>query len=101
VVVHRTLYRALLACLALLLVAGLSSAAGPAYRIGRWTVDGGGGTLRGGGYTLSGTAGQADAGQPLRGGGYTLGGGFWAGGEAASGPMDDHVFLPAVLRGAP
>ncbi len=100
-VVHRTLYRALLASLALLLVAALSSAAGPPYHIDRWTVDGGGGPLNGGGYTLSGTAGQADAGQVLSGGGYALGGGFWAGGEAASGPMDHHVFLPAVLRGAP
>ena len=42
------------------------------------TVDGGGGTSSGGGYTLSGTIGQPDAGA-LSGGGYTLLGGFWGG----------------------
>lgn len=41
-----------------------------------WTTDGGGGTSKGGSFGLSGTAGQADAGQ-MSGGSYTLTGGFW------------------------
>ena len=43
------------------------------YAITWWTVDGGGGTSAGGGYTLSGTIGQPDAGI-MTGGGYTLAG---------------------------
>ena len=59
-----------------------------------WTVDGGGGTSQSSGYTLSGTAGQADAGA-LSGGGYTLSGGFW-GGKVA--PDQHRIFVPVVLR---
>lgn len=43
------------------------------------TVDGGGGTSSGGGFTMSGTIGQPDASGPLAGGGFTLTGGFWPG----------------------
>jgi hypothetical protein len=66
------------------------------YDLSWWTVDGGGATLSiGGGYRLSGTAGQPDAGL-LEGGGYVLGGGFWRGGEV-SGHFYE-VFLPLVAR---
>ena len=41
-----------------------------------WTVDGGGGASAGGSYSLSGTAGQPDAGA-LSGGVFALHGGFW------------------------
>ncbi len=46
------------------------------FEISWFTVDGGGGTSTGGGFVLSGTAGQPDAGD-LAGGGFTLRGGFW------------------------
>lgn len=59
------------------------------------TFDGGGGTVAGGAYTLDGTIGQADAGS-LSGGGYTLNGGLWF--AATSGPLDQVVFLPLVLK---
>ena len=59
-----------------------------------WTVDGGGGTISGSGYTLEGTAGQPDAGQTLSGGGYTLGGGFWS----AGGALQFNVYLPVIVR---
>jgi hypothetical protein len=61
------------------------------YAITWWTVDGGGGTSTGGGYTLSGTIGQPDAGV-MGGGGYTLTGGFWG--------LDfsHYIFLPLILR---
>jgi hypothetical protein len=62
------------------------------YDLSWWTVDGGGGMLSGGGYTLGGTAGQPDAAM-WTGGGYTLAGGFW-GGVA----VEYHVYLPLVLR---
>ncbi len=42
-----------------------------------YTVDGGGGTSSGGGFTLTGTIGQPDAGA-MAGGTFTLAGGFWA-----------------------
>ena len=45
------------------------------------SIDGGGGTSAGSGYSLSGTIGQPDAGR-LSGGTYSLAGGFW--GVAAS-----------------
>ena len=48
------------------------------YTIDWFTIDGGGGTSSGGGYTLSGTIGQPDAGT-LVGGSYRLDGGFWGG----------------------
>lgn len=47
-----------------------------------FTIDGGGGTSSGGGFTLSGTVGQPDPGTAT-GGGFTLVGGFWPGATAA------------------
>ncbi|MEQ8771144.1 MAG: EF-hand domain-containing protein [Phycisphaerales bacterium] len=46
------------------------------YTIPSSTIDGGGGTLQGTTYTLSGTIGQPDAGL-LTGASYSLSGGFW------------------------
>jgi hypothetical protein len=47
------------------------------YDLSWWTVDGGGASgLTSGAYTLSGTAGQPDAGS-LASGDYDLAGGFW------------------------
>ncbi|CAG0932274.1 hypothetical protein TFLX_02514 [Thermoflexales bacterium] len=62
------------------------------YEITWYTVDGGGGTVSGGVYTLDGTLGQPDAGT-LIGGSYTLDGGYWHGSASAQ-----HVYLPLVLR---
>jgi hypothetical protein len=60
-------------------------------------VDGGGATFSsGGGYTLSGTVGQPDAGL-LVGGELTLGGGFWGGGVLAAMAYD--LYLPLAGRG--
>ena len=47
------------------------------FRIDWFTVDGGGGVSVGGGFSVSGTIAQADAGR-LSGGNYALEGGFWA-----------------------
>lgn len=56
------------------------------YEITWYTVDGGGAmNLAGGTYTLSGTAGQPDAGIQSQ-GSYSLSGGFWS------------IGLPDVLR---
>ncbi len=63
------------------------------YTIAWHTVDGGGGTSTGGGYTLDGAIGQPDAGQQS-GGAYTLAGGFWAGLVTA---VYD-LFLPLAIR---
>jgi hypothetical protein len=86
-----------LALAALLLLAPFVLAqSGAAYDLSWWTVDGGGGSGAGGGYTLMGTAGQPDAGG-LSSNGYTLNGGFWVG-ESREGGGAGRVYLPIVLR---
>jgi opacity protein-like surface antigen len=79
---------------ALLLGAAAAAAAvNSGYTLNWFSVDGGGGTSTGaGGYTVSGSIGQPDAGT-LSGGGYTLQGGFWGG--AAANPR---LYLPLVQR---
>lgn len=69
------------------------------YDLSWWTVDGGGGCLSiEGGYSLSGTIGQADAGA-LAGNDYILSSGFWPGGTLAGGSQ--RVYLPLVLSRSP
>jgi uncharacterized membrane protein len=79
----------------LLLLVSVALAQGD-YDISWFTVDGGGGNSIGGPYTLSGTAGQPDAGV-LSGGTYAVTGGFWVG---VAGPMPPTftLYLPLVLR---
>ena len=63
------------------------------YDLSWWTADNGGGNaVTAGSYTLSGTAGQPEAGT-LYGGSYSLAGGFW--GAASQGQL---LFLPIVRR---
>jgi uncharacterized repeat protein (TIGR01451 family) len=78
------------------LLAGLLglAAAAPAgaqtYELSWWTVDGGGVVgASNGPFTLSGTAGQPDAGPAQAGGTYTLAGGFWGATLPAGGPQAD------------
>ena len=59
-----------------LLLPGISFA--QSYSIDWYKISGGGGTSTGGGFSLSGTIGQHDAGGPMTGGNYSLTGGFWA-----------------------
>jgi len=53
-----------------------ASAFGQSYSIDWHTIAGGGGTSTGGGYSVSGTIGQPDAGT-MSGSNYSLAGGFW------------------------
>jgi len=86
---------ALLIILITVVLSGAASAGVLSYSLGWWKVDGGGGTSIGGGYTLSGTLGQADA-NVLTGGEYTLSGGFWPGGETV---VDyRYIHLPLILK---
>ena len=63
-----------------------------------WTVDGGGGTSKGGQFALSGTAGQPDA-AAMSGGPYTLGSGFWNGRvNGVSGGLGTNLYVPFVGR---
>jgi hypothetical protein len=48
------------------------------YSVDWFKVSGGGGTSTNGQYTLSGTVGEHDAGNPMTGGSYSLIGGFWS-----------------------
>lgn len=57
-------------------LAGATSALAQSYSIDWFTIDGGGGTSTGGGYSVSGTIGQPDAGVSSS-GNYSLIGGFW------------------------
>ncbi len=68
-------------CAAGALFAGASALGqvGPILDLSWNTIDGGGGTSTGSGFTLSGTIGQHDAGV-MTGGGYEIAGGFWPGG---------------------
>jgi len=59
-----------------LCILGLFSAPAQTYTIDWFTIDGGGGTITSGIYTVSGTIGQPDAGH-MSGGNFTLDGGFW------------------------
>jgi len=93
----RTWYGVLLVlALAALVSASALAAAEAGFDLSWWTVDGGGGASAGGGYALSGTIGQPDAGPRHSGGGYELAGGFWGETEPA-GPAPD-LYLPVVLR---
>ena len=63
-----------------------------------WTVDGGGGTSKGGQFALSGTAGQPDA-AAMSGGPYTLNSGFWNGRvNGVSGGLGTNLYVPFVGR---
>ncbi len=64
------------------------------YDLSWSSIDGGGGEIGGGTYTLNGTLGQFDAGV-LSGGSYTLSQGFWGGLTVLS---QFNVYLPLILR---
>lgn len=66
------------AFLAILATAIAVSAPAQNYSIDWFTMDGGGGASSGGGYSITGTIGQPDAGTTMTGGQYALVGGFWA-----------------------
>ncbi len=72
--------------------AGASTPLNAGYDLAWNTIDSGGDTSTGSGYTLMGTIGQADAGVLMT-GGYSLAGGFWA-----NGISQYQVFLPIVLK---
>jgi hypothetical protein len=91
------------ACVVLVLLIGTASTnaqrsndpAAPqsGYSIDWYTIDGGGAmNSSGGGYSLSGSIGQPDAGS-LSGGSYQLSGGFWGGAS-----INYTVYLPLVLK---
>ena len=78
------------------LVAGAATA--QPFEITRSTIDGGGGTISSGSYTLTGTIGQPDAGATLASGTLELRGGFWntsATGELCADQNGDGVVSPA------
>src|SRR5829696_2437250 len=54
-----------------------TNATAQSFSIDWYTIDGGGGTSTGGGYSLTGSVGQPDAGT-MSGGSFSLDGGFWA-----------------------
>ena len=102
----RKLFRLMLSVFILaIMLAGISSVkstlaqTGGGYDLSWSTVDNGGGTIGGGGYSLISTVGQPDVGNALAGGGYTLTGGFWPGTvSGSSSGSGTNVYLPVVLK---
>ena len=76
--INRTITVSTLAALMMAPAAALGQM-GPNLDLTWSTIDGGGGTSSGGGFTVSGSIGQPDAGA-MSGGGLTLAGGFWGAG---------------------
>lgn len=89
----------LVASILLILLVGVSLVSAQTldgYTIDWWTTDGGGGTSAAGGYSLSGSIGQAEAGE-MSGGGYTVNGGFW--GDVVEDVAQPYQsYLPMVKR---
>jgi hypothetical protein len=56
----------------------VTTARAQSYSVDWYKVAGGGGTSTGGVYSVSGTIGQPDAGDPMTGGNYSMTGGFWS-----------------------
>jgi hypothetical protein len=84
----------------LVFTAGLAAYtyAGGEMALDWYSIDGGGGRSSGGGYVLSGSIGQHDAGT-LSGGSYSVEGGFWSGMVEPTATVDSRsVYLPVVLR---
>ena len=89
----RRLMLVVLIGLSLVVVSTVLAQSGSGYDLTWNTVDGGGDTSTGGGYTLIGTIGQSDAGLLMNGGGYSAAGGFLIGGASQY-----HVYLPLVIK---
>ena len=93
----RTLF---IASILLILLVGVSLASAQTldgYTIDWWTTGGGGGTSAAEGYSLSGSIGQADAGE-MSGGGYTVTGGFWGDAVEQAAVQPYQSYLPLVKR---
>jgi len=75
--------RCFVTCAAIAVLAWANPGSGDTYEIDWHTIDcGGAKNSSGGGFELSGTIGQSDAGPtsgPMTGGGFSLEGGFWPG----------------------
>lgn len=71
------------------------------YRLPWLRMSSGGAVSSGGNYTLSGTLGQAEAGQVV-GGGYTLTGGFWGAATVPNAPVfGGQIFVPIANLNPP
>ena len=68
------------------------------YEIDWWSLDGGGGTSSGDGFSISGIIGQQDAGPALTDGTYTAIGGYWAASLAPVQPANPKVLLPLLMN---
>jgi hypothetical protein len=73
-----------------------TSAPAQSYIIDWFTIDGGSGTSIGGGFAVSGTLGQPDAGA-MSGGIYSLAGGFWAASQTP--PLVSNVIIKVWVVG--
>jgi hypothetical protein len=90
---RRTLLLIPVAVLLVFSIGTASAQTGGGYDLTWNSIDGGGATFStGGGYSLGGTIGQADAGA-ASGGAYSLSGGFWAGI-----PATYNAFVPIAMR---
>jgi len=85
----------LITCVLIIFLTTAVSAADEGLSIDWYTIDGGGTTSASGNYTLSGTIGQADAGELVSGDTYTISGGYWS---RILTLIYNKVYLPLVSR---
>lgn len=81
--------------LLLLITLPVLAQSGGGYDLSWSTADGGGGSSSGSTFSLTGTAGQPDAGV-MSGGDFTLAGGFWGGGAVTITQLQ--LFLPLIKK---
>jgi hypothetical protein len=88
----------ILIVLVLLLFSAVIVVAGNSYSIPWWSIDGGAQTSSGDGFSLSGIAGQPDAGLAMTGGDYGVTGGYWSAAESEDPEQELKVYLPFIVR---
>ena len=75
----KTMIKCLVALTILITALSFAQSSGGDFEITKNTIDSGGGTSSGGGFSLTGTIGQHDASRQIStGDGFALAGGFWA-----------------------
>lgn len=94
----QTLFLALALCLTLGGSAVIAQSGG-GYELTWTSIDGGGGALSGGDYSLISSIGQPEPGATQNGGAYTLNGGVVdAGTTGGTTPPEQKIFVPLIQR---
>ena len=82
----------------LLLAAVVVSAVDLGYEVKWWSINGGAQISSGDGFSLTGIAGQPEAGPGMTGDDFTVSGGYWSGDLEPVQPADGAIFLPVIQK---